>query len=1554
LLFVAAALGQQNNPSSLLARDPTEGVYVRDSAVAAEKMALAFRLEHLKEWNKAAAVYQELLQQYGDRVTPSDDKDQHIYQYTSVTIAVQQKLARWPQEGLDAYRGRYETEAASLLEQAGSDPAALHKIVSQYFITDSAKQAAIRLIDADMENGDFASAAWMGDRLLDLHPNITAERPMLLYRTALAYRLAGNNALAQTRDDELKKDFADAKGTIEGKDVVLSDSLAQQIQRAHPVAENTRNDSWPMPFGSLDRSRVPSVSGFGGAKLFGIDLTKENLKNIPNPAQRQQMIQENKRDREAGKMTGVMPVVDRGELFFQDNARIYAVSLDSGLPLPGWASTWDGDRNGRYSITAWSTPRNTMYTLAVTDDSVLGIMGQVDWPTMLAGLAFAQRDTRLVCLDRRTGREKWIVRPANLPGDTLQGLELTGTPLVVNDNVFITGHSGTTSQFQDCYLLCFDTSGHFRFATYIASANSGAAIFDGDFGNLNQDVPQLGYSSGRVFVLSNLGALAAVDAYDGSIVWLNLYPRQQNNDVVRQFGFRGGWGRVQTQPDSDRPWTSSPLVISDGKVFSLPTDGQYLIAYDAGTGSEVKRLKLSHFNGAETILGVIGDKIILDGSSGEGADERIRVLCLNWKNYEMANFPGENMIVWKASYTDHTDAAKSGLRGRGFLTTDAAYIPTQNKLLKIDLKFGKNVAMYPEGDRTWDSSESAGNVLVTQDHLILAGPERVNVYTDLNLAKAKLDKEVAAAPEDPDVRLRYAEVMFVAGETELAVSKLDEAIQVIGGLDKTNDASARDRIYACAMAFAEKLSHDHTDANTPIASGLYDRAAKAASTAQQQVNYRISRARFAKDSGDDATELSLLQEINAEPSWRAVPVVQQDSPGPAQAGTVAEHMIAELIQRDAAIYTSVAAEAQKAFDDAQTSTEPAKLLAVAQTYPNAPVAPQALLKAADAYESAGNPRQAGQILRQLYFKYPNSPDRALIIEALARNYMATPNHLDVAIARLAQGAKLPGEPRLTKPLTLPDGTVLKDMTFVDALAALRKYHEQATARSLPDFNLPSAMAARNSKGFAKPTDALASHISAIVSPLREASRNDRVVTYTIGSGISAWQVGSTDPLFTSKVILDAPMNCAWQGDTLLVWSASKVAMIKSDGSTGAWDSELGTIPIVEVATRDDADQNLDGGDDINVGQININGGGQVIFLQGRQRMVRFGPAAMRQLQLRMNRNVAGPAPVGAEQIAKVAVVSDRAIIATTLGRIIALDLNDGKAIWQMRPSDRAVDRLLATDDFVVAEINDGTQMRVIALDTYSGQSVTHREFPMDNGGLVNLALATDGKLVYLLTDRVECKDLFEPGDRMAYSVSVHRSDGNGAFMGAIQPDQLVLSNGRIIAVSDDGRFMRVYSLENGKVLNPGATGADGVDNSVGLQTKAPDWTVSLYAVGSRIYAVAPRSLVAYNLDNVGEEWDDHTFQDDVEREAIVGKDYLLIVAESSPLNRPRPRAQFPTSLALRAYSREILERGVESGVLAYRFPISNPAGIQGWQGVDGGLYYLTGDQKMYFLKGAMK
>src|SRR5688572_14870621 len=109
---IAADAARALDPNSFAGKESTEGVYVRDSALALEKFAVAQRMERLKEWNKSADLYQEVIEKYPDRVVPArTNADDKIVQYTSVTRGVTERLARWPTEGLDVYRARYEPTA---------------------------------------------------------------------------------------------------------------------------------------------------------------------------------------------------------------------------------------------------------------------------------------------------------------------------------------------------------------------------------------------------------------------------------------------------------------------------------------------------------------------------------------------------------------------------------------------------------------------------------------------------------------------------------------------------------------------------------------------------------------------------------------------------------------------------------------------------------------------------------------------------------------------------------------------------------------------------------------------------------------------------------------------------------------------------------------------------------------------------------------------------------------------------------------------------------------------------------------------------------------------------------------------------------------------------------------------------------------------------------------------------------------------------------------------------------------------------------------------------
>src|SRR5689334_11058374 len=102
LLGAAWVSGQAQNAAEPKPADARQGVYVRDSAVAGEKLALAQRMERLKEWDKSADVYQEIVEKYADRVVPMSG-DGAEKRYSSVTLAVQDLLGKWPEEGLTAY-----------------------------------------------------------------------------------------------------------------------------------------------------------------------------------------------------------------------------------------------------------------------------------------------------------------------------------------------------------------------------------------------------------------------------------------------------------------------------------------------------------------------------------------------------------------------------------------------------------------------------------------------------------------------------------------------------------------------------------------------------------------------------------------------------------------------------------------------------------------------------------------------------------------------------------------------------------------------------------------------------------------------------------------------------------------------------------------------------------------------------------------------------------------------------------------------------------------------------------------------------------------------------------------------------------------------------------------------------------------------------------------------------------------------------------------------------------------------------------------------------------
>jgi hypothetical protein len=355
----------------------------------------------------------------------------------------------------------------------------------------------------------------------------------------------------------------------------------------------------------------------------------------------------------------------------------------------------------------------------------------------------------------------------------------------------------------------------------------------------------------------------------------------------------------------------------------------------------------------------------------------------------------------------------------------------------------------------------------------------------------------------------------------------------------------------------------------------------------------------------------------------------------------------------------------------------------------------------------------------------------------------------------------------------------------------------------------------------------------------------------------------------------------------------------------------------------------------------------------------------------MSGAAAKPVHDGPEEIDQVLPVGERVLIATTSGRVVSVDARTGRLAWQTRLSDRQVDRLLADGDFTVIQAEDDNSIRLAVLDTFSGHVRGTKTFQRSSNSYPqNVALSPDGTLVYTLPDRICLKDLYKPWDQKGIEKAVPQGQP-ATFLGMTEPDQLVISEGRILALTDSGnatgpgeKFVRLYSLETGEpILLNFAAGQ--VEKALSIGSKSSD--VSLRVIGPRMYVMAPDAAISYNLDNPDDHYQmfDHESDGMSEQMSFIGKDYLILLNGGAPAPAPAAAANAQPNAApqqpalsrtytVYAFSR-LLKNGKESGRLDYSAAVTDQAGITtSWQAIEGGLVYLSNDHKLHMLMGAGK
>lgn len=1511
-LAVAAVLGPEllsgplRQPAAVAVASPLAQVYMPDSAAATERFQLARNLEKAGDWDRAAEIYQELLEKYPDKVVSLTGAGGDAAQYLSVPRLAQQLLCKWPANAIAIYRGKYGPAADTMLAAIDHDsPAALAALARRYFLTDAGTAASLQLLDRYWSAGRLVEAARWGRLLLDLHPSIEPHRPAILFQSAMALHLCHDDPHAQELLNELASRYPQALGQVAGRDIILATELAANLKT--PVAAATRSlDSWPMFGGSPDRAGVPAASAHIDARLYSIDLhagseQMPTASGMPGGAMPPGMAM-------AGNLPGpamlqairVMPAVDRGELFFSDGARIFGMSLGSGMKLPGWPAV-------SVSVARGST-QGGMRTVAVTDRSVLSVVGASALPWLLRG---ADDSSGLACLDRATGRVRWKFRPSQLPRlyASLRDIQLVPNVLVADGSVYVAAHGGKSGQIDDAYLLCLDeTDGHCRWATYIASGPSMGAAFSEDSPfPLETIAPQFSLAAGRLIVSTNLGVIAALDIADGSVAWMTLYERPATQ-ASTAWQFRR---RVDLSSLS-KGWIGSPPIITGDQAYVLPADGVAILTLNTETGAVSKTLPRKAVDGADILLAVDGGKMVL------ASDRSAWCIDANTLNATAANLT--DATLWNMRF------GNAALRGLPFLTNDALYIPTDQRIFVVSRAKWKVTEVYPQYAQPWPKTEGPGNIVVSADHVVVAAAGRINVYASMASASAKLDQAIAANPTSPEPLLRYAELLVAAGRDDAALARLWAAIPLAAA-----DPIAAERAFNLALGAWKQLAGSTDAAHTAIAAKFFDAATAAARLPRHRAQLWIAGGDFASNHDQWQQAVDAFARVLADRDARDV-LLTAPSGTSMPAWQRAFNSIQLAIGRKGRdLYTRYDQQAADALGKARAGNaqDAEAFIDIGRQFPNSTSAPAAMLQGARILEDHKQYKPAADLLRRMYQLQPSGELAPQAIEAMARVYCAIPDRSIVAASRLSLGAETLKNPRLAGEIRLPNGQVLRDVSFSDAAAAIRRQLRDHQRTPLPDFAFPVT-----SQGDALKQTYTIPAVQGLVEANPSAERDDRIVACTVAGELLVAEPGKPEPLLKLRVTNQPPQHYAWQGPILTVWNDTELAAVEPPQPAVRWKLSLDSLPgapqpLVLNGTDDAAAPAPTAAPPVGDVEDSWNGApGNVV-------PVALTPGA------------AGNDGQEPETLASCDGNSAQLVLASSSGRIAAVDAATGKLTWQTCLRGCIAQRVLCGEEFSAIQFSENSPLQLAAIDNATGQIVYR--IARTGGPIQNFDLASDGRLIFTFPDRLCAKDLFEPGDALAFDTRIAQRT---PFAGAVEPLQLQTTSDRILAVTDNGTRLRAFSLQTGRSLPIPARDVAPADS---VTTLAHEPGTILLVDDPYAYLISDSTLAAYNLDRA--EYPLRRLPLDAKhiRFIAVGQHHLLTFDEpeapaAKPLRAPANGGDAPTQMRMLAYSRAQAKEG-ESGRLEHVYQFTESSGIGDVTAINGGIVYVTGSHELRFLAG---
>ncbi len=606
--------------------------------------------------------------------------------YWPLRLACQSLLTSMPPEGLALYRRRVDVEARRLFEEgvARRDARRLRDVVERYLASSWADSALDALGEIALESGDASAARAFWQRIVPVAgdagrpaawlgvPDTDLDLAAIRARLVLASIMEGSRDRAADELAQFVRLHPDARGWFGGREVryadALTDLLAEsaQWQGPRPMAD------WPTFAGVASRNAIAAWSTEATRPIWRVALTREQT-------DRQTMLRSSDLpgSASAGELNplSTFPVVAAGRVFVNlGNEKILAWNLADGRPAWGQTATVFADEleteragEGRRG-TVWGVPR---FTATVVGERLFAQMG----PPLTSRPREASRMVApgyLICLDLASeGRLAWKVVPE-------PGWAFDGSPVADAAHVYVAmRRSEVQSQV---HVACYAAeNGELRWRRFLCSADSpGKGMLPEITHNL------LTLHRDTLFLNTNLGAVAALDARTGTLRWLTIYPRSVQQD------------RTPFPEHAHRDLT--PCLYDRGVLYVAPADARSIFALDADSG-QILWQSGPEFGDVVHLLGVSHDCLIASGG---------RLFWIHLTGPEQ----GRLKYAWPDG------GARLGY-GRGLLAGKYVLWPTRKRIYQFDRATGKLLRAID-----LESRGLVGGNLITADGKLLIASAR--------------------------------------------------------------------------------------------------------------------------------------------------------------------------------------------------------------------------------------------------------------------------------------------------------------------------------------------------------------------------------------------------------------------------------------------------------------------------------------------------------------------------------------------------------------------------------------------------------------------------------------------------------------------------------------------------------------------------------------------------------------------------------------------------------------------------------------------------------------